>query len=223
MTGSRIAVRNDRWGNGREDVLATMLVGTTSEQVRYSGAITSFSHAVPPEPELPPRVRGYLDAIAGSCAGAGRELASILVFGSAAKGGFARQVSDVDLIVVLPDGASREERMRVRDQVSRLEIEHGFKQRAKPHNLLQAFAEHAGGEDHSCFVCTQSDLLSGDVARVFDLKPAEALFVDRIVFANVIASSATVWAIICCHSYSRRPCAGRMSSKRGLPLPAACS
>lgn len=115
------------------------------------------------------------------------------MFGSAAKGGFARQVSDVDLILVLPDGASREERMRVRDEVSRLEIEHGFKQPGNARTPLQAFAEHMGGEDHSCFVCTQSDLLSGDVARVFDLKPAEAFFVDRIVFANVIASSATVW------------------------------
>jgi hypothetical protein len=120
-------------------------------------------------------------------------LVSIVLFGSAAKGGFSRQVSDVDIIVVLPDGASREERARVRDEVSRLEIDHGFKEPTGPRNPLQAFAERAGGNDLSCFVCTRSDLLSGDVARVFDLKPAEAPFVDRIVFANVIASSVTVW------------------------------
>ena len=147
----------------------------------------------PPGPELPPRVWGYLDAIAQTCTRDGQGLGSIVLFGSAAKGGFARQVSDVDLIVVLPDGASREERARVRDEVSRLEIDHGFKEPAGPRNPLEAFAGRTGGNDLSCFVCTRSDLLSGDVTRVFDLNAAEALFVDRIVFANVIASSVTVW------------------------------
>jgi predicted nucleotidyltransferase len=154
--------------------------------------IIVLSDPIPPTLELPPHVRGYLDAIAQSCTRDGWDVVSIVLFGSAAKGGFARQVSDVDLIVVLPDGISREERARVRDEVSRLEIDHGFKKPAGPRNFLQAFAERAGGGDHSCFVCTRSDMLSGDVARVFDLKAAEALFVDRTVFANVIASSVTV-------------------------------
>lgn len=155
--------------------------------------MTALSHPTPPGPELPPRVRGYLDSIAQACTRDGRGLVSIVLFGSAAKGGFSRQVSDVDLIVVLPDGASREEHARVRGEVSRLEIEHGFKEPAGPRNPLQAFAERAGGNDLSCFVCTRGDLLSGDVARVFGLKAAEALFIDRIVFANVIASAVTVW------------------------------
>jgi predicted nucleotidyltransferase len=155
--------------------------------------MVALSHPAPPGPELPPRVRGYLDAIAQACTRDGRGLVSIVLFGSAAKGGFARQVSDVDLIVVLQDGASREERARVRDAVSRLEIDHGFKEPAGARNPLQAFAERAGGNDLSCFVCTRSDLLSGDVARVFALKAAESLLIDRIVFANVVASSVTVW------------------------------
>jgi hypothetical protein len=120
-------------------------------------------------------------------------LESIVVFGSAAKGGFSRQVSDVDLIVVLPDGASREVRARVRDEVSRLEIDHGFKEPAGPSNSLKGFAQRMCGNDLSCFVCTRSDLLSGVVARVLGLNAAEAFFVDRIVFANVIASSVTAW------------------------------
>lgn len=45
----------------------------------------------------------------------------------------------------------------------------------------------------SCFVCTRSDLISGDVARVLDLRPWEAPFVDRIVFASIVASAVTVW------------------------------
>jgi hypothetical protein len=35
--------------------------------------------------------------------------------------------------------------------------------------------------------------MSGDVARVLDLRPWEALFVDRIVFASIAASAMTVW------------------------------
>ncbi len=49
------------------------------------------------------------------------------------------------------------------------------------------------GNGLSSFVCRRNDLVSGDVARVFDLRPAEALFVDRIVLTNVIVSSVTVW------------------------------
>ena len=154
--------------------------------------IRILSDSVPSALELPPQVRGYLDAIAQVCTRDRWGLVSIVLFGSVAKGDFARQVSDVDLIVVLPDGISQEERALVRDEVSRLEIVHGFKKPAKPRNALQAFAERAVGNDLPCFVCTRSDLLSGDVARVFNLKAAEALFVDRIVLANVIASSIAV-------------------------------
>ena len=35
--------------------------------------------------------------------------------------------------------------------------------------------------------------MSGDVARVFGLRAAEKLFVDRIVLASVIVSAKTVW------------------------------
>jgi Nucleotidyltransferase domain len=120
-------------------------------------------------------------------------LVSIVLFGSVAKGGFAQQVSDVDLIVVIPDDASREERARVRGEVVRLEIEYGFKEPVGPRNSLQGFAERVGGHDLSCFVCTRSDLVSGDVARVFDLNPVQAFLVDRIVFSTVTASLVTVW------------------------------
>ena len=120
-------------------------------------------------------------------------MVSLVLFGSASKGGFALRVSDVDLIVVLSDGASQEQHERVRDEVSGQEITSGFKEPAGARNPLQTFAEHMIGEDHSCFVCTRSDLLSGEAARVFGLKPAEALFVDRIVFTNIIFSSVTVW------------------------------
>jgi hypothetical protein len=55
------------------------------------------------------------------------------------------------------------------------------------------FIERVMGHGFSCFVCTHSDLISGDVARVLGLRRLETPFVDRIVLASIIASAATVW------------------------------
>lgn len=111
-----------------------------------------------PRPELPAPVQGYLDAIVQASTRAGG-LVSVVLFGSAAKGGFTHKVSDVDLIVVLADGASPETRVRLREEAARLAVDHGFKEAARPRSALGAFAEHAVGEDISCFVCTRANLL----------------------------------------------------------------
>jgi hypothetical protein len=100
----------------------------------------------------------------------------------------------VDLIIVLPDAATRENKRRLREEVARLETFHGFRP-ATAHSpgALQARIERAVGHLFPCCVCTRGDLTSGDVARVLDLRPWEALFVDRIAFASIIGSAVTVW------------------------------
>jgi len=141
----------------------------------------------------PGRTRQYLDAVAQLRPCGESSLVSVILFGSAASGAFSG-TSDVDLIIVLPDGATAEDRRGLRGKVSDLEITHGLRLPAgRPKNPLERFAEHAGGDAHSCFICTRGDLLSGDVARVLDLRAAEALFVDRIVLASIIISAKTVW------------------------------
>jgi hypothetical protein len=143
--------------------------------------------------QSPGRAQQYLDAVAQLHPCGESSLVSVILFGSAASGAVS-ETSDVDLIVVLPDGATVEDRRRLRGMVSDLEIAHGLRLPAsRPKNPLERFAEHAGGDEHSCFFCTRGDLLSGDVARVFSLRAAEALFVDRIVLASVIVSAKTVW------------------------------
>ena len=67
--------------------------------------------------DLSPSVHSYLDAIVQTCTGNGWKLVSIILFGSAAKGGFTQQVSDVDLIVVLADGVSGQDRAQVREVI----------------------------------------------------------------------------------------------------------
>jgi predicted nucleotidyltransferase len=144
--------------------------------------------------QLPLRVRTYLDALVTACAQEGPSLVSVVLFGSAAKGGFSDDVSDVDLIIVLADDATGENRRRLRNDVERLEVVHGFRApTARRRSALQARFERTMSHGLSCFVCARGDLLSGDVARVLDLAPLEALFVDRIVFANIVASAVTAW------------------------------
>lgn len=144
--------------------------------------------------DVPPRVQSYLDALVQLCTHGGRSVESIVLFGSAAKGGFSGGVSDVDAIIVLGDGATRDDRAQLLDEVTRLEVSHGLRTPAVgPKTMIETFAERAGGNALSSFICTRGDLLSGDVGRVFGLPPAQALFVDRIVFANIIVSAVTVW------------------------------
>jgi len=143
---------------------------------------------------LPPRVQNYVSALAQLRVGDGRPLVSLVLFGSAAKGGFVSDTSDVDLFAILPDGSTPNDMRSLREAASRVEIDHGFRAPpGRPKNALERFAERAGGNAVSCFPCTRGDLLSGNIARIFDLRPIEALLVDRIVLANIIASAVTVW------------------------------
>jgi predicted nucleotidyltransferase len=138
-------------------------------------------------------VQQYIDAVAHLRACGEDSPVSVILFGSAASGAFSES-SDVDLILVLPNEATLEDRRRLREAASDLEVTHGLRLPAsRRKNLLEIFAEHAGGEAHSCFVCTRDDLISGDAAKVFGLRAVEKLFVDRIVFASVIVSAKTVW------------------------------
>jgi predicted nucleotidyltransferase len=138
-------------------------------------------------------VQRYIDAIAQLRVCGENSLVSVILFGSAASGALSES-SDVDLILVLPNEASLDDRCRLREAVSDLEITHGLRAPAsRRKNLLEMFAEHAGGEAHSCFACTRDDLISGDEARVFGLRAVEKLLVDRIVFASVIVSARTGW------------------------------
>jgi predicted nucleotidyltransferase len=164
-----------------------------------SSGIASVAHCVAPagahkEP-LPPSVQIYLDAIVRASLEETCTLASILLFGSCVTGGYSGSVSDVDLILVLADDASPEQRSRLRQQVERLETVHGFRHAAAAHpqNALESLLQKVTATVRSFFICTRSDFLRVDVVRIFDIAPAQAVFVDRIVLASIIGSGMTVW------------------------------
>jgi hypothetical protein len=139
------------------------------------------------------RVQRYLDDVAQLRADGVTSLVSVILFGSAASGAISES-SDVDLIIVIPDDTSQEDRRLLGGAVADLEIMNGLRlPESRKKSGLERFAEHAAGHGHSCFFCTRSDLISGDVARVFGLRAAEETFLERTFFANVMVSAKTVW------------------------------
>jgi hypothetical protein len=71
------------------------------------------------------------------------------------KGGFSAAVSDVDVIIVVSDDASRAKRLRLLADVVRLETVHELRP-ATMHRpgRLRARIERAVGHGFSCFVCS---------------------------------------------------------------------
>jgi hypothetical protein len=143
---------------------------------------------------VPFRVQAYVDTIVHTCADRGRALVSVVLFGSAAIGGWVETVSDVDLILVVPDAATDEDMDRLRSEVERIEILHRLgSHSAHGQPALEKFLNRVTAHDRTFFICTQGDLLSGNIGRILRVHPLQAIFVDRIVLANFVASGITVW------------------------------
>jgi predicted nucleotidyltransferase len=128
------------------------------------------------------------------CADDGRALVSVVLFGSAATGGWVETVSDVDLILVVPDAAADEDMHRLRSEVERIEILQRLgSQLAHGQPALEKFFNRVTARDRTFFICTRGDLLSGNIGRILRVHPLQAIFVDRTVLANFVASGITLW------------------------------
>jgi len=117
---------------------------------------------------------------------------SVVVFGSAARGGLFSKGSDVDTLVIVSDEVSEDRQHALGKEIALLETEHGFRTSisSRPASY-EDMAEHLSGNSFSAFICSESDLLSGDSARILKLHPIEALLVDRIVLATILDSAVT--------------------------------
>jgi predicted nucleotidyltransferase len=142
---------------------------------------------------LASHVEAYLADVIHTCAGPGGPVASVVLFGSAATGSYSAAISDVDLLLVLRDGTGAEDRRRVRDTVSELEVRHGLaRSRSHRPTAVEAFADRITANVRAFFICTRADLLSGEPARVLGIPPAQALFVDRVAIPSILASAITI-------------------------------
>ena len=103
-------------------------------------------------------------------------------------------VSDVDLILVVPDKATEKDMDLLRREVERIEILQGLRTHSahdKP--ALERLLDRVTANVRSFFICRRGDLLSGDIGRILGLHPAQTIFVDRVVLANIVTSGITVW------------------------------
>jgi hypothetical protein len=143
---------------------------------------------------VPFRVQAYVETIVHTCADGGRALVSVVLFGSAAIGGWVETVSDVDLILVVPDCATDEDTDRLRSEVQRIEILHRLcSNSAHGQPALENLLNRVTAHGQSFLICTRGDLLSGNIGRITGMHPWQAIFVDRIVLAHFVASAITVW------------------------------
>src|SRR4051812_28263804 len=145
-------------------------------------------------PQLAPTVEAYLTSVGRACDEHSGTVVSLVLFGSVAVGGYSSVTSDVDLLVILRDGATPQHRNRVDERVSAIEERCGVtKRRSYRQGALDKLMDRITANTRTFFICTRSDLLSGDPARILDISPVQARFVDRIVMASVMLSAITVW------------------------------
>jgi predicted nucleotidyltransferase len=145
-------------------------------------------------PNCSPSVEKYISSVVGSCEGPDSGIISAVLFGSAATGSYSPEISDVDLLIVLHDRATAEDRCRARDTISDHEDRCGVR-RQRPHRrgALDAFADRVTANVRSFFVCTRADLLSGEPARILGISALQASFVDRVAIPSILASGLTIW------------------------------
>lgn len=145
--------------------------------------------------KLPANIRDYLDALFELADQKSCEIVSIMIFGSAAKGGFS-PVSDVDLLIVLADEVPWNEKVRLKHELGALEFEHKLRERPKSNKeSILTVVDRVAAQFKSQFVCYKRDFISGNSAAVFGInRVLESLFLStRIAFANDVISAKTVW------------------------------
>jgi predicted nucleotidyltransferase len=145
-------------------------------------------------PNCSPPVETYISSVIRACEGPDSGIISAVLFGSAATGSYSPEISDVDLLIVLHDGATEEDRSRARDTISDYEDRSGVGKR-HPHRrgALDSFADRVTANVRSFFVCTRADLLSGEPGRILGISTLQAFFVDRVAIPSILASGITIW------------------------------
>ena len=157
----------------------------------------------------------YISSVVRACEDPDSGIISAILFGSAATGSYSPEISDVDLLIVLHDGATAEDRRRVRDTISDHEDRSGVrKQHPDRPGALDAFADRVTANVRSFFVCTRADLLSGDPARILGISALQAFFVDRVAIPSILASGLTFWDEHYYRMFHFRRSVGSMSPRR---------
>lgn len=140
--------------------------------------------------DMPEKERRFLADLVSRCQGKiGEELVSVLLFGSAVKGGFVEGVSDFDMIIVVNDGLTSGEMNDLASEVERTSSEHDMVgSTSEGFRGIPRFIMRESGMFVSYFICREREFLSGDFSRIFHANPLlMRLIVPKgIVFGNVL-------------------------------------
>lgn len=148
----------------------------------------------PRAPILAPVAEQYVSSVVSVCSGPNCGVVSVVLFGSAATGSYIPGISDVDLLIVVADSATGEDRRNLRNTISQLEVSSGaLKHYPYERGALDGIADRITANVRSFFVCTRGDLLSGDPARILDISAVQARFVDRVAIPSIVGSGVTIW------------------------------
>jgi predicted nucleotidyltransferase len=141
-----------------------------------------------------PALAEYVAAVVAACASYEPGLASVILFGSTVTGGYRHGVSDVDMMLVLHDDADARAAADIRQRVEAVESAAGLRDEPDAtESAVAHFARRLSANVRSFFICSRSDLLSGEPARILGIPRAQALFVDRAVLPSLISSARTAW------------------------------
>lgn len=145
---------------------------------------------------LTPKARNYIGEAIGLILKNKIDLLSLIIFGSAVKGEYQPDLSDVDTIFVISDKTSKEDKIRINKELDELEYKHSF--RKKNGSVVDAVykrAEDITGMYISHFVCYRKEFLSAKFSKVFNvnLLLCKIFAPTDVVWASVIKSATTLW------------------------------
>ncbi len=145
---------------------------------------------------LTPKARNYIGESIGLFLKNKIDLLSVIIFGSAIRGEYQQDLSDVDMIFVINDDTAKKVKNKIGKELNELEYKHTFRKRnASIVDAVYKLAEDMTGMYISHFVCYRKDFLDAKFSRVFNLN----LFLCKIfaptdvVWASVIKSAKTLW------------------------------
>ncbi|MCK5141272.1 MAG: nucleotidyltransferase domain-containing protein, partial [Candidatus Heimdallarchaeota archaeon] len=146
--------------------------------------------------KLSPKARNYIGESISIIVENKIDLLSLIIFGSAIKGEYQPDLSDVDLIFVIHDKTSKKDKARIIKELTKLEYKHTFRKKIGSFvDTVYKRVEDMTGMYISRFVCYRKEFLAAKFARVFNLN----LFLCKlfaptdIVWASVVKSATTIW------------------------------
>jgi hypothetical protein len=147
--------------------------------------------------DMPEKERRFLADLVSRCQGKiGDELISILLFGSAVKGGFVEGVSDFDMIIVVDDGMTSGEMNDLASEVERASSEHDMVgSTSEGFRGIPRFIMRESGMFVSYFICREGEFVSADFSRIFHTNPLlmKLIVPKGIVFGNVLKGLERVY------------------------------